>query len=148
MLAEGLLTIHLTVAMAATPEQAPAKVEKPMNPLAKLYVILYNAACCAGWALLLFKVVSFLQANKWTFGDSAALYKDIEQPLKLVQTAAILEIVHAATGLVRSNVMTAFMQGEPDKGQGAGRRKSGGVDKRKHAWVGEKGLSSLHLAAN
>lgn len=41
------------------------------------------------------------------------LYTDVEMNLKIVQTAAVLEIIHAAIGFVKSPVMTTFMQGTP-----------------------------------
>lgn len=41
------------------------------------------------------------------------LYTDVEMNLKIVQTAAVLEIIHAAIGFVKSPVITTFMQGTP-----------------------------------
>ncbi len=38
-------------------------------------------------------------------------YGAVEMPLKVVQTAAVLEIVHSALGLVKSPVGTTFIQG-------------------------------------
>ncbi len=39
------------------------------------------------------------------------LYNDVELNLKIVQTAAVLEIIHAAIGFVKSPVATTAMQG-------------------------------------
>jgi very-long-chain (3R)-3-hydroxyacyl-CoA dehydratase len=41
---------------------------------------------------------------------TASLYDEVEDGLKVVQTAAILEIIHAALGLVKSPVMTTVLQ--------------------------------------
>lgn len=39
-----------------------------------------------------------------------AVYDETSLVLKVVQTAAVMEIVHAATGMVRSSVGSVFMQ--------------------------------------
>lgn len=39
-------------------------------------------------------------------------WKTIEMPLKYVQTAAVLEIVHSMIGIVRSPVLTTALQGD------------------------------------
>jgi hypothetical protein len=55
----------------------------------------------------------------WTFPNIcvlllsyATLYDEVEDGLKVVQTAALLEIVHAALGIVKSPVMTTVLQGK------------------------------------
>lgn len=39
------------------------------------------------------------------------LYLEVEQTLKIVQTAAVLEVLHSMVGLVKSPWKTALMQG-------------------------------------
>lgn len=45
------------------------------------------------------------------FYSIESLYSDVEFTLKVVQTAAVLEIIHAAIGFVKSPVVTTAMQG-------------------------------------
>eukprot|EP00571_Detonula_confervacea_P000439 CAMPEP_0172315300 /NCGR_PEP_ID=MMETSP1058-20130122/24776_1 /TAXON_ID=83371 /ORGANISM="Detonula confervacea, Strain CCMP 353" /LENGTH=787 /DNA_ID=CAMNT_0013029355 /DNA_START=44 /DNA_END=2407 /DNA_ORIENTATION=+ len=101
-----------------------------------IYLILYNAVCCLGWAYVLalgipslFNSVasstssgaSLLDALKTAGNElyfatpSTAGWSDESSPslawiLALVQGAAIMEIVHAAAGLVRSPVFVTAMQ--------------------------------------
>jgi very-long-chain (3R)-3-hydroxyacyl-CoA dehydratase len=71
-----------------------------------VYLALYNAACAAGWAYVLAQLGKGLaEGQGW-----AAIYQSIALVLQVVQTAAVLEIVHAATGLVRSAVFTTALQ--------------------------------------
>ena len=70
------------------------------------YLALYNLASAVGWFLILRTTFDAYRRGD----DAAALYKDIEGPLKIVQSAAILEVVHAALGLVRSPVVTTAIQ--------------------------------------
>jgi len=75
--------------------------------LTKLYLILYNLACCSGWAYVLvnaLKSISETQKLDEFLGDDLCLLV-----LTYTQTAAIMEVVHAAVGFVRSPVgMTAI----------------------------------------
>ena len=42
--------------------------------------------------------------------DAKNLYKNVEFFLQIFQTAALLEVLHAAVGLVRSNAVLVFLQ--------------------------------------
>ena len=113
--------------MAASKPAAPTLGPK------ELYLILYNALCCLGWAYVLalgipsvFNSVtssdaSLLDALKnagnemyfatpATAGWSAESSPSLAVVLKFVQSAALFEIVHAAMGLVRSPVFVTAMQ--------------------------------------
>ena len=81
------------------------KGEKKSNPVVTGYLFLYNAACCVGWGLCLVKCIQHIRDQ-----SIETLYTDVEMNLKIVQTAAVLEIIHAAIGFVKSPVMTTFMQ--------------------------------------
>ncbi|TRY62800.1 hypothetical protein TCAL_00871 [Tigriopus californicus] len=83
-----------------------------MGVLVRSYLILYNVAQCLGWTWLLTRLAPEC-TRLWAEGSTAPftgqLYAAIELPLKVFQTAAVLEIVHALVGLVRSNpLLTAF----------------------------------------
>mmetsp|Transcript_5716 Transcript_5716/g.11160 ORF Transcript_5716/g.11160 Transcript_5716/m.11160 type:complete len:786 (-) Transcript_5716:180-2537(-) len=114
-----------------------APATKPASPPAlgpkDLYLILYNALCCLGWAYVLALGIpsilasvassdaSFLEALKTagrelyfatpaTAGWSDESSLSLAFVLTVVQSAAVLEIVHAAVGLVRSPVFVTTMQ--------------------------------------
>jgi len=74
--------------------------------MATAYLILYNVAQTVGWSYIMATGTrSYLDNN----GSPAKLYSAVESPLQIFQTLAVLEVVHAALGLVRSNVfVTAF----------------------------------------
>lgn len=84
-----------------------------MSP-STIYLILYNLSCCAGWAGVLalgFKTV--LDGMSSPLDALSSVYdNDTQLPtiLYYVQTAALLEIVHAAVGLVRSPLFVTTMQ--------------------------------------
>jgi hypothetical protein len=72
------------------------------------YLVAYNIACCAGWATVLASAIQTL-----INGDSLASIYDapgLPSMLTYVQTAALLEIVHAAIGFVRSPVFVTTLQ--------------------------------------
>eukprot|EP00456_Euglypha_rotunda_P045702 TRINITY_DN36232_c0_g1_i1.p1 TRINITY_DN36232_c0_g1~~TRINITY_DN36232_c0_g1_i1.p1 ORF type:complete len:132 (+),score=9.28 TRINITY_DN36232_c0_g1_i1:86-481(+) len=70
------------------------------------YLLLFNGISCVGWSVTLFLIVTHLTSGKGV----DALYDHIHFWLFGSQTLALLEIVHAATGLVRSNPATTFLQ--------------------------------------
>ena len=72
------------------------------------YLVAYNVACQLGW----FYVLALTAQHFASGGLASDLWSAIEVPLKIVQTAAILEIVHAALGIVRSPVATTALQGK------------------------------------
>lgn len=81
----------------------------------EIYLISYNAACCAGWAIVWIAAVKALIAGIPEDGlvDTLAkvYYADgLELALSYAQSAAIMEIVHAVVGLVRSPAFVTAMQ--------------------------------------
>jgi very-long-chain (3R)-3-hydroxyacyl-CoA dehydratase len=80
------------------------------------YLVLYNSACCAGWAYVWYAACTTILdkvANQSPFGDASAqvyAHDDTATMLTYAQSAALLEILHAALGLVRSPVMVTAMQ--------------------------------------
>lgn len=61
--------------------------------------MVYNAALAAGWGFVLFLTYKTVLLEK---GGSEDVWKVVELPLKISQTAAVMEVVHSAIGLVRS----------------------------------------------
>mmetsp|Transcript_12615 Transcript_12615/g.17901 ORF Transcript_12615/g.17901 Transcript_12615/m.17901 type:complete len:763 (+) Transcript_12615:74-2362(+) len=86
--------------------------------ISNAYLMLYNAVCCAGWATVLHLGLPGVISALLTFDVSAtkealaSLYavQGLSFVLNIVQTAALLEIVHAAVGLVRSPVVVTTLQ--------------------------------------
>ena len=77
-----------------------------MKAIKNLYLFVYNIVLTVGWGYLLFLTVKHNVEGK----QPEDLYPVIEQPLKLFQTLAVLEIVHSIVGLVSSPVFTTTLQ--------------------------------------
>jgi len=71
-----------------------------------MYLVLYNASCMLGWAASLVLALQCLAAG----GALTQVWAAAAPVLVPSQWAMGLEIVHAATGAVRSPVVTTFMQ--------------------------------------
>jgi hypothetical protein len=78
------------------------------NP-ATLYLAFYNAACIVGWGYIYTIFYGHYEATGHLYG--ASLWAVLEMPLKVVQTAAVMEVVHASVGLVKSNPFLTGVQG-------------------------------------
>jgi len=76
------------------------------------YLVLYNCLCCVGWSIVLSRGIRTLVVG----GDDSLsdrlsnVYASVSDVLIYSQTAALLEILHAAIGLVRSPVVVTAMQ--------------------------------------
>lgn len=89
----------------AAMEQAAKKDDGFRLNLSSLYLILYNLALALGWTVITVKLLVHLFVHETYVG----LYAEVKTLLNVFQTLALLEVVHAATGLVRSNpVITGF----------------------------------------
>ena len=76
------------------------------------YLVLYNLCCCLGWAYVLSLGVQTFVTNGVSGESLASIYAQpgLAKTLTIVQSAALLEIVHAAIGFVRSPVFITFLQ--------------------------------------
>jgi very-long-chain (3R)-3-hydroxyacyl-CoA dehydratase len=88
-----------------------------MSAIKTGYLALYNAAAAAGWAYFIFEIVQYYQKQlakgvSFEHLNHADLYATVHPTLDIVQTSAILEIVHSALGLVKSPIATTFLQGK------------------------------------
>ena len=81
-----------------------------MGFLGKSYLILYNVAQLAGWSYMGLLLYPHLQTALVEGKDRGALYADVGTALKIFQTGAVLEILHAIVGLVKSNPMLTGFQ--------------------------------------
>lgn len=74
--------------------------------LGTVYLLAYNGTLLVGWSLILVQLARHYAAG----GDAASLYPVVRRLLVVSQSAAVLEIVHALVGLVRSPVFTTTVQ--------------------------------------
>ena len=93
----------------ATPYQSLQKKSK-MGVAGKAYLVLYNVVQLLGWSHMLYILLPHLDTALVGGIDRGQLYSDVEWSLKIFQTAAVLEVVHAALGLVKTNPLLALFQ--------------------------------------
>ncbi|CAD7701272.1 unnamed protein product, partial [Ostreobium quekettii] len=70
------------------------------------YLAAYNGILAAGWSYCLFLVIQTAMVG----GSTTEAWEVLQQPLKIFQTAALMEVLHSAFGLVRSPVMVTALQ--------------------------------------
>jgi very-long-chain (3R)-3-hydroxyacyl-CoA dehydratase len=73
-----------------------------MTVARKAYLFVYNSLQWAGWIAILSDRISSLEHNQLTTEGTFFLY--------FFQSLAILEVIHAFTGVVRANPMTTLIQ--------------------------------------
>lgn len=79
----------------------------------EIYLILYNSVCCVGWAVVLaggLKTLALGIPEDGLAGGLSNVYASVGDVLIYAQSAALMEILHAAIGLVRSPVVVTAMQ--------------------------------------
>jgi very-long-chain (3R)-3-hydroxyacyl-CoA dehydratase len=81
--------------------------ESTMASLARGYLLLYNGSMSLGWALVLLRLVTSLASSP---RDYARAYVALQPALRVFQTGALLEPLHAAISLVRAPVATTALQ--------------------------------------
>lgn len=67
------------------------------------YLLAYNVSMTAGWIVILIRLLGALFRGE-------RVYDNIQFPLQLFQTGAILEVFHSMTGIVRASTMTTMLQ--------------------------------------
>lgn len=71
-----------------------------------VYLIAYNAICACVWGYVFYlTAVNFLEDK-----PAVTLWEAVKDPLTIIQTAAVMEILHSLFGLVRSPVITNIIQ--------------------------------------
>jgi very-long-chain (3R)-3-hydroxyacyl-CoA dehydratase len=86
------------------------------NALLNLYLLAFNALSGVGWAYVLYLTATTVLARReagetdWS-AIARAVWDAVALPLQVVQTLAVMEIVHAAVGFVRSPLGSTLMQG-------------------------------------
>ncbi|XP_026485184.1 very-long-chain (3R)-3-hydroxyacyl-CoA dehydratase hpo-8 [Vanessa tameamea] len=86
----------------------PIKKTNSSEPsaLGKIYLIAYNAIQTLGWSYLLLQSVTYFLDR----GTLDNYWKEVKWTIIIFQTAALLEVLHAAIRLVPSSVIVVLMQ--------------------------------------
>jgi len=87
-------------------KKAKKQQQRQQNGLTQVYLVIYNLVSAAAWAFLGYQVIEQL-ANQ---GNHHMIFNKTIDTLKYVQLMAVLEVVHAALGLVPSAVTSTAMQ--------------------------------------
>jgi very-long-chain (3R)-3-hydroxyacyl-CoA dehydratase len=78
----------------------------PMSAMTVVYLTAYNIFCCCGWCWILFMCIQNIFNDRILF-----IWDDVSFVLKIVQTAATLEVLHSVFGIVKSSLSATFLQG-------------------------------------
>ncbi|KAI8520019.1 hypothetical protein Bbelb_032760 [Branchiostoma belcheri] len=92
-------------------EQVSGRTRQPLGPVARAWLVFYNAAHAVGWSYVLFlflrHLLHTLPSPTWYEG----VYGTVKDPLKAsLPVSLIFEVLHAATGLVPSGVVPTALQ--------------------------------------
>ena len=74
--------------------------------MSQVYLLGYNFVQATGWSYMLGKMGTHFLAG----GEVETLYSEVRIWLQVFQTLAMLEVVHAMLGLVRSSVQVTLQQ--------------------------------------
>ncbi|XP_031625905.1 very-long-chain (3R)-3-hydroxyacyl-CoA dehydratase hpo-8 [Contarinia nasturtii] len=85
------------------------KSQKPKEPsfVVKAYLLAYNFGQVFGWSFMLYQLFNYYLTD---LRKTTTLWEYIGTTVVIFQNAAILEIVHAATKIVRTNVVLTTFQ--------------------------------------
>uniref|UniRef100_A0A1B6L6H3 Very-long-chain (3R)-3-hydroxyacyl-CoA dehydratase n=1 Tax=Graphocephala atropunctata TaxID=36148 RepID=A0A1B6L6H3_9HEMI len=87
-------------------ESRNSKSSNRSSSLSNLYLFLYNFVQVLGWSFLLYQVAHHYVSGKST----ETLWPEVKLTVLVFQNAAVLEIVHVALGIVKSNLMLTIFQ--------------------------------------
>jgi len=87
--------------------QSTEKSKKEPSLLTRIYLLAYNFGQVAGWTFMLYQLFAYYLTD---LRNTKTLWEYIGTTVTIFQNAAILEIVHAATGIVPSNVILTTFQ--------------------------------------
>lgn len=79
-----------------------------MKGIVRLYLTLFNSCSALAWSYVLCILLLHVKSHQLKHFDE--LWMAVEFPLKVAQTAAVMEVVHAMTGIVRSPAVTTAIQ--------------------------------------
>jgi very-long-chain (3R)-3-hydroxyacyl-CoA dehydratase len=89
----------MSKSMANTTQEPPSTASAR-----KVYLTTYNLIFAALWASIFLKAISNAGSSK------SQLFSATESPARWIQTASLIEVVHSATGLIKSPVSTTALQ--------------------------------------
>lgn len=104
---QDTVNITLLLVMGSNMDDMPDKrtcaQKTPCFSLMSRYLLIYNVSMTAGWIMILTRLLAAL-----VHGDG--VYDQVHLPLQLFQTGAVLEVLHAMTGIVRTSALTTALQ--------------------------------------
>ncbi|KAL5612645.1 hypothetical protein BROUX41_004260 [Berkeleyomyces rouxiae] len=89
----------------APPPASAGRPARKNGPLKTTYLVAYNLASLVAWMTVLGRVVAILGLRGPVF-----VYSVAGEWTKWTQTLALMEVVHAMTGIVRTSPLTTLMQ--------------------------------------
>ncbi|KAI7891819.1 tyrosine phosphatase-like protein [Mucor mucedo] len=92
--------------MSSRAESARPRPPGPKN-FTEWYLLSYNQVSLLGWVWILFMTWTELSDHDW---DYRGVFNMVWPSLNMVQTFAVMEVVHSMFGLVRAPVITTAMQ--------------------------------------
>ncbi|XP_055305571.1 very-long-chain (3R)-3-hydroxyacyl-CoA dehydratase hpo-8 [Sitodiplosis mosellana] len=90
-----------------TVKPQPGKKPREQSIITKTYLLAYNFGQVLGWSYMLYQLLNYYLTD---LRKTTALWDYIGATVVIFQNAAVLEIVHAATGIVPSNVVLTTFQ--------------------------------------
>jgi very-long-chain (3R)-3-hydroxyacyl-CoA dehydratase len=91
------------------PTPKPTRAAAAASSPTQKYLVVYNAVCLALWATVTLRA-ALLIPTLATVGKLEHLLAALFPLLKWTQTVALLEVVHAVSGVVRASPLTTAMQ--------------------------------------
>ncbi|KAK6136577.1 hypothetical protein DH2020_029691 [Rehmannia glutinosa] len=102
---EELYSLVTVAEIPEDPQTRPPPMAGIFSSLRRIYLIVYNWILFFGWFQVFYLAVKTLKQS-----GHQSVYAAVEKPLILAQSAALLEILHSLTGIVRSPVTATLPQ--------------------------------------
>lgn len=93
-----------------SPKKSVASKSSAPGGLVKLYLFAYNAVQVLGWSYMLYQLINFYIIKSPEVSNHDNLWSYIKWTVIIFQNAAVFEIVNAALGFVKSNVILTTFQ--------------------------------------
>lgn len=97
-------------ATAESPGARASQQNASKHALGCIYMLAFNLLCSWAWGRVFLVLLRHVLDHGLSGIISVSAWPDIEESLVFAQSLAVLEIVHALLGLVRSSVTTTVMQ--------------------------------------
>ncbi|KAH7129473.1 tyrosine phosphatase-like protein [Dactylonectria estremocensis] len=82
-----------------------ARTKQAASPLSAIYLVVYNIASATLRAVVLVRAIQL-----WSSAGNATVWNELNELARWTETCSAIEIIHAATGLVRASPATTALQ--------------------------------------